>query len=533
MDPYINCGNENLRCATDGGVVFSSTKCPPPNPNPMSGRLEQTCELPFGYCYTPMINLPQQLSTSISPTNLPAGVMCKKCMTYLNLYCDTSDIFLDAGNENCMMRWTCVLCKSENIISVENSSKDLEEQGTEKLLDAIISQRVVEILQPLTRPPFKSNATTTTVDLSEQSTKTIILVVDGNLSSSEAHAVGHALQSVLDQKQRGNSISWQIGLIVFGKSISIYKLGVVNSGIVVADVVRSHEGFTMLTDVDSGSNIFCHSYLGTSVEALVSCLTAQFSPDENSSKDNDFTSNADVGSSNENGPKKTRLQILKERKHFRLQRQEIDSEPSRSSGTIDCHDSPWTQARERIAQSKPPYRCTGDAVLCALDLASLVASSFRSLDTTKSVFHESRILLFTNGCPNLGEGSVVDIKNDATGGLAAYSTVDSAQMARACSFYNVIGKSAVDVGVGIDIFCTGSSELGFPAYLSLVEASSGYVISHDTFASTRLQFNLGYILQHTHMSRSYKSDSSNLPDTSQPIGDACINGCLVDLRMSR
>jgi hypothetical protein len=149
-------------------------------------------------------------------------------------------------------------------------------------------------------------------------------------------------------------------------------------------------------------------------------------------------------------------------------------------------------------------------------------------------------LLFTNGCPNVGEGSVVDTRSDVTGASAAYNTVDSIQLAHACRFYNVIGKAAVDVGVGIDVFCTGSSELGFPAYLSLVEASAGYVISHDTFESSRLQFNLGHVLLETHMSRTSfhaqsedRLDAIDLLESSQILDDGFSNGCTVDLRMSR
>ena len=541
MDPYTHYGSENLRCATDGGVVFSSTKCPPPSTNPMSERLEQTCELPFGFCYTPMTKIPKQLSTSVPSSKLPAGVMCIKCMSYLNLYCQTSEIFFDTEKDTSMMRWTCALCQSENIIAVENNnSNNLEEQETSKLLDTMISQRVVELRQPLALFPVNPPA-----DSSRLPTKTIILVVDDNLPSTEVQAVGNVLQNVLDQTPE-ERFSWQIGLIVFGKSISIFKLGVVYSGIVVTDVVRSHEGFVVLTEGDSRSDISSRSYFGTSIEALLSCLAGQFNT-ENSSKDSVFTSTADTISGIEHDvPKKTRMQILKERKQSRLQRQQNDGEPSQSTGTTSCDDvmsSSWMLAREHIAQSKPPYRCTGDALLCAIDLASLGTSSFQFVETTYgpiSDFHESRILLFTNGCPNLGEGSVVDIKNNATCGLAAYSTVDSAQLARACNFYDVIGKSAVDVGVGIDVFCTGSSELGFPAYLSLVEASSGYVISHDSFASSRLQFNVGYVLQHTHMSLSVfptqnmdQSDAGDIPESSQTLDEIYINGCTVDLRMSR
>ncbi len=543
QDKAIFCGNmdsydsgENLRHATNGGVVFSSTKCPAPSADPTTGRLEQTCELPFGFLYTPMTNIPQQLSASIlSSPNLPSGVMCKVCMSYLNLYCETSETYRDAANENRMMRWTCALCKSENIIAVECSNDSLEEQR--ELLDTLISQRVVEFHQPLMPP----SSTTTVSDSSTMPTKTIILVVDTNLPSSDAIAIGNILRSVLDQSTSGQRFSWQLGLIVFGQSVSIFRLGVY-SGIAVADVVRSYEGFEVLTDADSGSDITSRSYLGMSIDELVACLSTQFSTDESDVSENAFNANDDVRGSTDNISKKTRLQILKERKELRLNRQEIEASRNNNDHK-DLLRSPWDVARERVTQSKPPYRCTGDALLCAIDLASLDSNSFRSVETTNgtaSAVHDCRVLLFTNGCPNLGDGSVVDTNNDAIGGLSAYSTVDSAQMARACGFFDAIGKSALDIGVGIDVLCAGSSELGFPAFLSLVDSSSGYVISHDSFTSSRLQSNMGYILQHTHMSRSYfhvqnvdESGPIQVPESSKALPHSMINGCTVDIKMSR
>lgn len=592
MDPYTYRSSEHLRCATDGGVVFSSTKCPPPantttgsanhhHPPKMSEQrqLEQTCELPFGFCYTPMTKLPPQLSTSLIPSlNLPSGVMCMTCMAYLNLYCETSETYLDDEQEHWMMQWKCALCQSENIVAVECTTssnnndyleKDQQQQGTtvtttistkSRLLDTMISQRVVELRQPLGQPPpphppqpqppmEPSTFTNPTTESFILPTKTIILVVDENLPSTEAHAIGNALQSILDQNpgssgSGGNNFSWQIGLMTFGDSISIFQLGV-NSGIVVADVVRSHEGFMVMTDADSGADISRRrSYFGTSINAIVSCLAAQFNSDECNSKANVSITTDSADLCNANIPKKTRMQILKERKQIRLQRQEMPPSLMKNVGDNEMLRSPWILARERIAQTKPPYRNTGDALLCAIDLASFGASSFQSsiIGTTHESAlecHDCRILLFTNGCPNLGDGSVVDTENDATGGLAAFSTVDSTQMARACGFYTAIGKSAVDIGVGIDVLCTGSSELGFPAYLSLVDASSGYVISHDTFSSSRLHSNMEYILQQTHMSQSSYVDQSAgesetvyLPDSSQTLYSSRINGCSVDMRMS-
>jgi hypothetical protein len=101
--PY-NSSSSNSRCAKVGGIDFSSTKFPPRSSNPMSGRLDQTCELPFGFCYTPMARIPQQHLSSTSSPHLPAGVMCVTCMTYLNLYCSVDETRMETEGPTYIMR---------------------------------------------------------------------------------------------------------------------------------------------------------------------------------------------------------------------------------------------------------------------------------------------------------------------------------------------------------------------------------------------------------------------------------------------
>ena len=81
-----------------------------------------------------------------------------------------------------------------------------------------------------------------------------------------------------------------------------------------------------------------------------------------------------------------------------------------------------------------------------------------------------------------------------------YHTVDTVKLARSSEYFELVAKTAVEGGVGIDVLCTGSSELGLPAYQSLVEPSSGYVISHDSFATPHLQRNVEFLLKRTYLS---------------------------------
>jgi hypothetical protein len=139
-----------------------------------------------------------------------------------------------------------------------------------------------------------------------------------------------------------------------------------------------------------------------------------------------------------------------------------------------------------------------------------------------------------------------------------YSSVDPGKLARASEYFAVIAKAAAEGGIGFDVFCTGSSELGLPAYQALVEPSSGYVISHDTFVTPHLQHNIQFLLQQTSMSLAHflqkpitsSSDDDNdsdyddgmrqrdsiqkIPQKDNPVSfGTWIEGCTVDFRMSR
>ena len=124
----------------------------------------------------------------------------------------------------------------------------------------------------------------------------------------------------------------------------------------------------------------------------------------------------------------------------------------------------------------------------------------------------SRILLFTNGCPNLGDGSAVDRRAQQHRGKASADgepgpdIVDPLKLARSIEFFDTLARS--ESATGMDVFCTGSSELAIAAYQAWVEPSGGYVLPHESFCPPSssqgdlhaLQHNVSFLLQHTHVS---------------------------------
>jgi len=468
-------------------------------------------------------------------------VLCTTCLAYMNLYCDT---------RQCGKIWICPFCQCENAMPTEEEEEDGTSSSPSTLLrDTVLVSPTLEFRQSLH----------SSTGSGEKDAWTIVLVIDTNLPALEAHSIGTMLKNLLKDEDELATRPIQLGLVLFGKNVSVYQLGVA-SGMASADTVRSHEGFL------TSSSTMDKEYLtdSSNVDALLNCIAAEFGV-----RDNDPAESSTLASSSSNGaasssttapPKKSRMQILKERKEARLRAQN-DASSSNTANNNQQHNgnghlpkSRWTAARAQAAAQRPPYRCTGEALQCAIDL---VLSSSNGGTTAPS--RTARILLFTDGCPNIGDGSVVattGLLDDDQGAArqpvvkkaaaSLYNTVDTVKLARSSEYFELVAKTAVEGGVGIDVLCTGSSELGLPAYQSLVEPSSGYVISHDSFATPHLQRNVGFLLKRTYLSlaqyappvvaeeedqeNSNPAVASSSPSKQQ---EEWIDGCTVDIRMSR
>jgi hypothetical protein len=212
--------------------------------------------------------------------------------------------------------------------------------------------------------------------------------------------------------------------------------------------------------------------------------------------------------------------MLRRRKEARLRKQ---------NGDQTTQKSPWSVAWEQLKESKP-FRCTGEAIQCAIDLATI--------DTDRPSTR-ARILLFTNGCPNYGDGRVtvadVDPSDSSLSRKPKADVVDAAKLSQAVEYYTILAKAACEVGIAMDVMCTGSQELGLPAYQALVEPSSGYVLTHEAFTDENLVRNVGFLLRQTALASSlhFSVITSETGNKIRSRGDNWSDGCILDLRLPR
>jgi hypothetical protein len=469
------------------GVLFSSTKAPP-GPGP-----ENSCELPLGFIWTPLsptnnISVIQNDDTTLPP------VLCLTCLAYLNLY---ASFDLATGI------WICPLCESKNIAPKEAFAAD-------GALSSVLVSPALEFRQSIVGATPAATEIPGDLDVCN-----IVLVLDTNLSCIEANGVGSAIQSIVAEIA-DSPCQINLGLIVFGQTVSIYQLGIY--GMASADVFAAHSSLTE-------DHLNDRSYLLTvekgdcELDNLIRCLSAAYG----------FSLSAD-NQENENGGNSTatmsRMEKLRERKEARIRKQQSSSSGGPGDddeGNYASAKSPWTVAKEE-AKSAPPVRCTGEAIQCAIDLATA-----GSTNTART----SRILLFTDGCPNYGDGSVVSSEAASTGpGKGRVNEVDPHTLSRAVQYFDIIARSASEAGVAIDVFCTGALELGLPSYQALVLPSAGYVLPHATFATPHLRNNLGFVLKHTFVSTAPMNESED--DNGLPTShENWIDGCIIDVRTSR
>ena len=592
-------------------MLFSSGKCPP------AVGLEHSCELPFGFVWTPLAAAAEQHNTNhCRPTEDPADemaskqipnnnnnalaelgphplqeyhhqqpidivgatpppILCVTCLAYMNVYCrivEKQQVQVEESSSPSRTQrfWICPFCRGENVVGPHET----------KATSAWMEQQVLVSPTYTFRQPLYSGAHNhynSSQPAAAVDDLTIVVVIDTNLPSTEAHSIGRVLQSVLLNNNQTNhhQTNIHLGLILFGKNVSIYQLGAVASGIMAScDTVRSHhEAFVW----EQQDRWYLSGDVTSGIQALLNCLAAQFGVDSNEDN-NHNNSNMPTSSAPETSPvlPQSRLELLRERKEARLRakaQQQQQQETFHGNTTTAppppqsrLPHSPWTTARARATAQQPCHRCTGEAVQCALDLAAASAGS-----TDRKNSRTARILLFTNGCPNRGDASVVVASTAANGedvdetsdfvpaARTTSVTIDSTKLARASEYLSLVATAAAEGGIGIDVFCTGSSELGWPVYQSLVEPSGGYVLMHDTFVrSESLRGNLTWIVQHTHLSLAQlcaieqpnnekKGTNSEDEENFNPVGAAAtvatgsppnsegawVEGCTVDIRLSR
>jgi Sec23/Sec24 zinc finger/Sec23/Sec24 trunk domain len=342
-------------------------------------------------------------------------VLCLSCLAYINQFAK-----LDVAKST----WECPLCGSdENVLDPK-----LIAQGG--LLSSALSTPIVEFRQEFHAPEAKNG----------KNSRSIILVFDANLSKEDAKAAAAAVQSVCKETEEETSI----GLIVFDKSMAMYQLGL--SGMASADVCTIRQANSDEHLANRKSQIQTRPYLATIREGDMSCLwrciSAVYGTDLSDDTDEDESGHEEAD------PPQSRLEMLKQRKEARKRHQALKEKQQSGSAP---QESPWVKMHEKKSSSHP-MRCTGEALQCAIDLATISQAQTGS---------RTQILLFTNGCPNLGDGSVVSTEKAAAPqgrvavGRVKPDVIDPDRLTSAVQYFEKLAEVAQEHEVGIDVFCSG------------------------------------------------------------------------------
>jgi Sec23/Sec24 trunk domain/Sec23/Sec24 zinc finger len=516
-----NEDHPTARYRSGNGALFSSTKCPP------GPDLSSQCDLPFGVVWTPFAP-PDPAVTDLQVHALDdealPPVLCLACLSYLHLFAQIRE---SDGT------WVCELCGSRNVAPPAASSESSGNSNSSGRFRNVCSPAVEyrqkmpasagsrQASAPSALFPASSSSPTTMNEAAAAAaagphSTTLVIVMDENLPLADAQAVAAALQQHFASASASTQRRTRVGLVVFGRSITVYQLGL-SSGIAVGDVYTSHRA---LDEARLRTRPYLLDVASNPLRSLMRCLSSVYGiviQDSASS----LSHTHDGAAENRDQPM-SRLEMLKRRKEARILRQQQEQEQHPSSAVPT--QSPWEQRKEQQKSARPAFRCVGEALQVAIDLATVDVDPSRT----------SRILLFTNGCPNYGDGSVVS-SVAGTGGGSMLSqqpypprrtadVLDPLQLQRSVEFFRVLSRAGCEVGVAVDVFCCGALELALPAYHAIVEASSGYVLSSLSFADPQFVYNLQHVLQHTFV--------SGLHGT--PLRDEnWIDGCIVDVRTPR
>lgn len=463
--------------------------------------------------------------------------ICLSCLAHINPYCQY---------ETSNGQWTCSVCGYEdNIISdpaifADNSA------------NSPLISNVVEYVQRAADADGGAGGCA------------YVFVVDGHLPSAEVRSVLHTIRSIFEgEKSLIGSRNAAIGLIIFGKTVSIYQLGL-RAGLASADVYPASS--SLLDGTSSDASISEErAYLAgvdSGLDALERCLDAHF----DLASDDTVTGTAPSGSGGGMGATTSRREMLRQRREERLRREvrsaDIGGRGGSSNATVETDtgkrssSSSARQMRRKRRTEREKRRCTGAAINMAINLIS-ASSEEHELET-------NRILLFTNGCCNHGPGSVVapivassTDENQRTANQSraaalpaspsrkgsprrqrrsAGDIIDPVAMAEASEFFQLLGKDAFETNViGIDCFIGGSTNIGMPVYLALSGPSDGYCMTYETFSSEEAAADLRHVLERTHVSKAgsiHRRDSIPYANGEDGARLNKLTGCILDIRCS-
>lgn len=400
------------------GPTFSALKCP------RNGGLENSCELPFGFVWTPMAPCNEEAVAIVEcPTDALPPVLCLTCLAYMNPNCK-----LDPRTGV----WNCPLCDQENVAPVREFKEG-------QLLHQVLKSPIVEYHQPMLEPkPLGPEE--------PDDSCTYIFVVDANLPAEDAHAIVTAVESFVAENPKENP-KVKLGLVVFDDTVLMYQLGL--SGVASADIYTPMDAaqedvealIARKAMLDSRAYLMQDVDPDHSLDNLRRCISAVFGvPVQKSSADTEKPM--------------SRQEMLQRQKETRMRKEQVKQHHHQNGSADDNKtpiESPWVKHRQE-SKSKHPKRSTGEAIQCALDLTGVGSHPSRT----------SRILLFTNGCCNSGEFSVVAPADESTAIAKRRNKkhnvdfVDTNALAKAVEYFDMTANFALETGVGIDVLCTGN-----------------------------------------------------------------------------
>ena len=419
--------------------------------------------------------------------------MCTTCLSYLNLYCPYDSY---SG------RWTCVICQAENLAPSHVFASNA------------FNKNIVEYRQRIQNDKERNDEQSaemgkSTIHEFSDSVKhksATMIVMDGNLPAHEAAAV---LKCLGPQHQRGHDDS-TYALIIFSEMVHVYQVGL--RGLASADVYSS-----TLDPIESGVHVEDRMYWG-SWDGLEYCASVVFGiADTGESMSMDQIPSLQEDSLECVFQPLSRMEQLRLKREARLKKGEtkvISKKLALNPFDVDQSADIFRTARIQSQSKKRSIRCTGEAV----------AYATRLVETSK--YSTCRILVFTNGCCNSGQASVISSSLSSSGDSNENRKVgdilDADKILSASLYFSKLGKHAFDRGIGIDVFCTGNGiTIGAQSLLSLTNASSGYVLNHKSFDSSAFNKNLSYVYSRTFMMRS--------PSINNTM-ETYLNGCTVDVR---
>ncbi len=289
----------------------------------------------------------------------------------------------------------------------------------------------------------------------------VFLVLDQHLTKKEVESLIDALEDISDETA---NIIW--GLLIFSSSMSVFHLQSTNMTTTAVDIFGKNDEL---------------SFKNTNTSLLEMYFTTNHSHFIRAIRSHYGINNHHLFEQHDISQQLSRKELLRQKRQARLS--------SKTNSTITT--------KPKKKKKLPEYRCTYEAIALVMDVLQYTASTNR----------QQRILLVTNGSPN--------IQNEEDN-----------------NFQDLGQLAWQEFNIGIDVCTMGSSSiLGIEAFLSLVQPSQGHVWNHH-IDTHNLSHNLSYILKQTHVTTSADAQYHD-PDSHSAPPKIVKPGAILELHMSR